>query len=100
METNFFRKIKQGAKIKGGKQGGEGDDKDQDDEGGDKGGKSLFGGMSMGDNKQGGLGKMNIAMNDNQGGFFKIDLPPGAKVIAIGGTADDYVRSLFAYYRI
>ncbi len=31
---------------------------------------------------------------------FSIQLPTGAKVVAIAGTADDYIRSIFAYYRI
>lgn len=35
---------------------------------------------------------------ENKG--FNIALPPGAKVIGIGGTADDYIRSIFAYYKI
>jgi len=93
METNFYRKVKQGAKLKGTKGG---DDKDEDDKQDE--GKSLLGGLNLkgGDT---GLGKMNFMM-DTSGSYFKIDLPPGAKVVAIGGTADDYVRSLFAYYRI
>ncbi len=59
-----------------------------------------MGGLNIGGGSEGGLAKMNLVMGETQGNFFKIDLPPGAKVIAIGGTADDYVRSLFAYYRI
>ena len=31
---------------------------------------------------------------------FELDLPAGAKVIAIAGSADTYLRSLFAYYKI
>jgi hypothetical protein len=40
-----------------------------------------------------------LMMNKENKGFH-ITLPPGAKVIALGGTADDYLRSIFAYYKI
>jgi hypothetical protein len=31
---------------------------------------------------------------------FNIQMPAGAKVVAIGGTADEYLRCIFAYYRL
>ena len=56
-----------------------------------------MGGLSQGST---GLGQINMVVGNTTGTMFKIDLPPGAKVVAIGGTADEYVRCLFAYYRI
>ncbi|CDW78756.1 UNKNOWN [Stylonychia lemnae] len=80
METNFYRKIKQGAKIKGNK----GDDAPQK-----QNPSALVG-----------LAQLNIANSQNQNNSFSMSLPPGAKVIAIAGSADDYIRSVFAYYKV
>ena len=57
----------------------------------------MMGGLSQGST---GLGQINMVVGNTTGTMFKIDLPPGAKVVAIGGTADEYVRCLFTYYRI
>ena len=75
METNFYRKIKQGAKLKG---------KNQED-----------------DQKQQSTGLTSL-INPGQGGGsnFSMGLPPGAKVLAFAGSADEYVRSIYVYYKV
>jgi hypothetical protein len=45
----------------------------------------------------GGLASMNKNSRNDQ---FSISLPAGANVLALAGSADYYLRSIFAYYKI
>lgn len=79
METNFYRKIKQGSKLKG---------KNNNDD------------VPQKISTLSGLASMNAANQQNSGNGFSMALPPGAKVLAIAGSADDYIRSIFAYFKV
>ena len=78
METNFYRKIKQGAKIKG---------------------KNTEDNAKSGGAATSGLAALNI-LGNNPGNGFNYSLPPGAKVLAIAGSADEYIRSIYAYFKV
>ena len=84
VETNFYRKIKVGSK---------GQDTSASGINRNESSSSLGG---IGDISSGNIG----GKKGKQGDKFDIQLPAGAKVIAIGGTGDTYLRSLFAYYKI
>lgn len=84
IETNFYRKIKMGQKAKG-------------EVASPKSSLSGQGSFSSG------MGKMEFG---RRGGFgtsgesFQISMPAGAKVTAIAGSADQYLRSIFTFYKI
>lgn len=85
IETNFYRKLKQGSKKKS---------EQPSPRTGFKSGSST---SLMGE-----VGGLNTSMAKlgRQGDSFSIHLPGGAKVLAFGGTGDEYFRSIFAYYKI
>ncbi len=84
IETNFYRKIKVGSKGQDTSSGGIARNESS----------SSLG--AIGDISSGNIG----GKKGKQGDKFEIQLPAGAKVLAIGGTGDTYLRSLFAYYKI
>ena len=73
METNFYRKIKQGAKIKG---------------------------KVAEESKQVTAGLSSIMNPTGGNSTFSMGLPPGAKVLAFAGSADEYIRSIYVYYKV
>jgi hypothetical protein len=79
IETNFYRKIKMGLKGKV-------------EIGSPK--SSLSGKGSF----NSGMGKMEFGKRS--GDHFELAMPAGAKVTAIAGSADQYLRSIFSYYKI
>ena len=45
-----------------------------------------------------GILKMNVMAKSPEN--FSVHMPAGAKIVAIAGTADEYLRCVFAYYKI
>eukprot|EP00347_Sterkiella_histriomuscorum_P015750 403355823 len=86
IETNFYRRVKMGSKNSqaSGAQSPKGQGKPQLTS--NKSNEFDFGTMSG--NKKG-----------SSGDQFSISMPAGAKVVAFAGTADDYLRSIVAYYK-
>ena len=74
IETNFYRKLKQGAKNKE---------------------ESKNVPITTGN-----IDFLKSNMMKSNPDSFSIQLPAGAKIVAIAGTADEYLRCVFAYYKI
>lgn len=84
IESSFGRKVKQGVLAKLGELASEKDD----------------GASSKGTNLLANLATISKAANpDNADDKFTLTMPVGSKVLAIAGSADDQLRSLFAYYK-
>jgi hypothetical protein len=77
IETNFFRKIKQGIKH------------NQPEE-------NKSSSPPKGGNLLSGLLKNKTVKVES----FRISMPPGARVFALAGSGDKYLRSIFAYYKV
>ena len=80
IETNFYRKIKQGAKQ-------------------EKEEQSALG-IANESSENTGVKKMDFLKKQQDAETQSIVMPAGAKVVAFAGTADDYLRSVFTYYKI
>lgn len=87
IETNFYRRVKMGSKKRSTMPSPE---------------KTAFKSVGLmgkqSSNNLAGLHRQNS--NFGQEDNFSITLPAGAKVVAFAGTADDYLRSILAYYKI
>lgn len=90
LETNFYRKIKVGAKS------GAGIQKEDLTPKGD-----LVQGFSQSAGEANNMTRVVSKGNFNsQGDNFSIQMPAGAKIVAIAGSADEYLRCVLAYYKI
>lgn len=78
IETNFYRKLKQGAKSK-------------EEQANQAKQLQLEGHVSE---------EMEELKKKEQTETFSIQMPAGGKVVALAGTADEYLRCIWAYYKI
>lgn len=88
IETNFYRRVKMGSKN------------NKSSMQSPKNNKQLISKKS--NDEEFGIGVMSGGKLTKGGSsdHFSISMPAGAKVVAFAGTADDYIRSIMAYYKI